>query len=214
MSLSFTEEQFLEVFAAYNDSLWLGAIVLWAASLAVTVASLVDRGGDGRNGWVTAVLVVHWLWAGIAYHLAYFSRINAVAPVFGALFVVQALLTAWFGYRHGPRYFSASRMWNVLGSALMAYALLYPGLVLAQGFRYPAMPTFGVPCPTVLFAVGTLLTMSPRAPWWLVVVPLIWCLIGGSSAVLFGVYPDWMLFFAGIVLVVQALMPSPGRASE
>jgi hypothetical protein len=72
------------------------------------------------------------------------------------------------------------------------------------------MPSFGVPCPTTLFTAGLLLSLEPGgpgAPWYLLIIPLAWTLIGGSAAILLGVLPDVALLLGGAVLFVQLAVP-------
>lgn len=71
------------------------------------------------------------------------------------------------------------------------------------------MPTFGVtPCPVTPFTFGILL-LSPGTPWWLLVVPAAWSLVGGSAAYRLRVPQDWVLL-AGVLAVVPILR-SPRR---
>jgi hypothetical protein len=57
-----------------------------------------------------------------------------------------------------------------------------------------------VPCPTTLFTAGCLLAAVPPVPRWLLVIPALWSLVGGSAALLLGITPDLMLFAAGAAL--------------
>jgi hypothetical protein len=83
---------------------------------------------------------------------------------------------------------------------LIGYALLYPFLTIVLGHRYPATPTFGVPCPTDILTIGALLTARMRVPVALAIVPVIWGVIGGSAAMLLTVPTDYVLLGAGVLL--------------
>lgn len=64
MHLPFTVEQFLEVFARYNEAIWpaqLGAYLLGAATLAVAL-----RGGRVAARVVPALLAAAWAFVGVA----------------------------------------------------------------------------------------------------------------------------------------------------
>jgi Family of unknown function (DUF6064) len=157
---------------------------------------------------VSALLAVHWLWSGVAYHLLYFTRINPAAPLFGGLFILQGLLFLWFGVVRARLHFrwgAAAR--PVLSVALGVYSLLYPALVLLAGLRWPGMPAFAVPCPTTILTVGMLLALEPATKRRLSVIPLLWAVLGGPAALLFGVTPDFMLPLAGAVLLVYDVAP-------
>lgn len=87
---------------------------------------------------------------------------------------------------------------KLTGLVLVAYALAgYPAVALAAGQSYPGLPTFGVPCPTVIFTLG-LLAWSPRPAWSLLFIPISWSLIGISAAVQLGVLEDWGLPIAAL----------------
>jgi hypothetical protein len=85
----------------------------------------------------------------------------------------------------------------------VAYAaIIYPVIGIATGHAYPEMPMFGVtPCPVVIFTFGLLLLTVRPVPRWLLVVPFIWSLIGGSAAILLQVPQDWLLLFSGAITV-------------
>jgi hypothetical protein len=98
------------------------------------------------------------------------------------------------------------------GVALVVFALVvYPAWSVRAGHGYPAMPTFGLPCPTTLFTIGVLALLVapyPRSP---LVVPLLWCLVGAQAAFLLGVQPDLGLLAAAAVaafLIARPAVPS------
>jgi hypothetical protein len=194
--LPFTQEQFLQVFARYNEAVWPLQWIAWL--LGAAACTVVARGGLLRERAVPAVLALLWLWTGIAYHGVFFSAINRAAPVFAALFVLQGLLFAACAWRGSLR-FGRRGVAAVLGWALALYALVaYPLLGLYAGHGYPQVPLFGItPCPLVLFTFGMLL-LAERVPRWLLVVPAAWSLVGGSAAFLLGVPQDWPLLFSGL----------------
>ena len=194
--LPFTPEQFLQVFARYNEALWPLQWIAWLLGAAACIA--VARAGSLRDRAVPAVLALFWLWTGIAYHAMFFSAINRAAFLFAALFVVQGLLFAACAWR-GTLRFGRHGAGAALGWALALYALVaYPLLGLYAGHGYPRVPLFVVtPCPLVLFTFGMLL-LAVRVPGWLLVVPVAWSLVGGSAAFLLGVPQDWPLLFSAI----------------
>lgn len=63
------------------------------------------------------------------------------------------------------------------------------------------MPTFGLPCPTTLFTVGTLAFLAPGSPASVLVAPLLWSLVGVQAAFRLGVMPDLALLPAAIVAI-------------
>lgn len=200
--MPFTADQFLDVFAAYNAALWPFAVTLWIVTV-LTCGALISR----STNWTVvhrSLLAGHWIWAGTVYHALFFTTINPAAWLFAALFVAQgAMFIALrspdlsFVDRPGP-------IRLVVSSVLIGYSLIYPFIVWADGFAYPRMPTFGVPCPTVLLTIGFLVASSTPS-LVLAVIPLGWSLLGVSAVWLFGVRADAALPVAGIVLAADLI---------
>jgi hypothetical protein len=86
---------------------------------------------------------------------------------------------------------------------------VYPFIGLLLGARFPRWPAFGVPCPTALLTAGLLLVASSNTPRWLPIIPVIWCVIAGSAAVLLRIPADWALFVAGAALVIAYSRKKP-----
>jgi hypothetical protein len=74
MQLPFTREQFFDLFVAYNEALWPAAVALWIASAVMLALRLSARRPHDR--WISALLVAHWAWSALAYHVAFFTRIT------------------------------------------------------------------------------------------------------------------------------------------
>ena len=206
MTLPFTRDEFFGVFAVYNQRLWPFAVALWMLT-AYSVVLLI-RTRSARPWWIPELLAIHWAWAGLAYHAAFFSRINPAAWVFSGLFVLEAGLLLWYGVVHGHLEMSRGLFFRRVSSwGLIVYALLYPAITLAEGHVFPRLPTFGVPCPTTILTIGVLLAAGESLPRVVAVIPLVWAFIAGSSALLLGVRADLMLLAAGIALAVAMIWP-------
>ena len=203
MQLPFTTEQFFDLLAAYNEALWPALAVLWMASLIASLLLFSSRRPSDR--WISGLLAAHWIWSALAYHAAFFTRINSAAWVFAALFLLQGALFFWRGVVQGRLSFAPWRnAWAPVGWVLIAYSLLYPGINAVQHFSVSRIPAFGVPCPTMIFTAGVLMLATPRS-WRLSVIPVIWSVIGGSAASLLGVRADYALPIAGIALAIFSL---------
>jgi hypothetical protein len=210
--LPFTPGQFLSVFVNYNTAIWpvpVGAYLLGCSAIVLLLwkASHADR--------VTAgILAIMWLWTGIAYHGVFFATINKAAYLFGALFVIQGAHLLYSGVYHDRLRFGLGdgpTVW--VGVALVIYAaILYPLIGMWTGHVYPEMPVFGVtPCPVTIFTFGMFLLTTRPISRWLLVIPFIWSLIGGSAAVLLHVPQDWLLLVSGfitVLLIIAAQRPS------
>lgn len=200
--LPFTRDEFIATFVAYNGATAPAQIVAYGVGIGLVAAILRPTVHSGRL--VAAGLALMWVWTGIVYHGLFFARINQAALGFGALFVVQGLLLAYFGSLRGRLSFAADggvAAW--LGWVLVGYAaVLYPLVGLIAGHRMAELPQFGItPCPVTLFTFGLLLLTNAPVPRWLLALPLAWSLIGGSAAFLLGIPQDWPLLFGGLSVV-------------
>lgn len=201
MSLPFSVAQFFDVFAAYNRAIWPVQVVLYA--LAFVVIVLLRRTTASNCRIISAILSFFWAWMAIIYHWVFFSAINPAARIFGALFLAQAVYFSIAGAIRGRLKFQVTGSWeNWAGGALIAFALVaYPLLGLAAGERYPAFPTFGLPCPTTLFTLGTLLFLPRPLPRLAFAVPLLWAGIGSLATFQLHVFQDLSLLVAALSIV-------------
>lgn len=196
--IPFTVDQFLNVFARYNVAVWPAQIVLYAIALGAIGLALQRTRNFSRT--ISCLLSVLWLWSGIVYHLIFFSRINPAAYLFGALFIFQAFLFIYAGVLKRKLSFSfPRRSYGIVGGLFLVYALIvYTVLSFKLGHRYPMTPTFGVPCPTIIFTFGIFLWTRRKVPLYIMIVPLLWSLIGLSAALSLGMKEDYGLVIAGV----------------
>ena len=212
MRLPFTIAQFLDVFRQYNEAVWPIQWVLVAIGLIAVVLAL--RGGSTASRLVSVLLAALWFWMAIVYHLAFFADLSRVGVVFGLAFGLQSALLSWLAVRkrvilYRPRSPAAMS----IGAVLIVYALLlYPVLGSLLGHRYPASPTFGVPCPTTIFTLGLMVWAGGSIPRRLLIVPLAWALVGTSAAANLGMTEDFGLLGAAI-LTAGVLLGARHRAS-
>lgn len=207
MALPFTIGQFYQVFASYNVTLRPAQIAMTGLAVAAICLVFIPRNWSDRAA--SFILALLWAWMGIAYHFAFFARINPAAYAFAALSLAGALCFLWFGVLHGRLHFG----WNggrqaYAGAGLILFSLVvYPAWSWYAGHRFPAMPSFGLPCPTTIFTIGLLCFLTPPYPRAPLVAPVLWCFIGAQAAVLLGVPQDLGLVAAagaGLVLLVRA----------
>lgn len=197
MKLPFTKEQFLDLFASYNTAIWPLQIILNLAAVGVVVMAF--RRFNNSDRLISIVLGLLWLWMGVVYHMIFFTSINPAAYVFGALYIVQALLLFWTGYRNQTAYRPTFGLRDSVGGIFILYALLvYPALGMALGHVYPHSPSFGAPCPTTIFTFGVFL-WAPKLPRYLLVIPFLWSLVGFTAALTMGIREDIGLLVAGVV---------------
>lgn len=208
--LPFDQREFFELFERYNDAIWPLQVLAYVLGLMAVLAILFRLRVAGPV--CPGVLALLWGWTGVSYHWVFFSSINPIAPVFGALFVAQALMFAFAAIRSMPSFAAGTGLAVVAGWALVAYAtVLYPLLNVWLGHSYPAGPSFGVtPCPLVVFTFGVFLLSQWRVPWIAFVIPCLWSIVGGSAAVLLDVTPDLAMPVAA-ALAVALNVRKPAR---
>ena len=205
--LPFTLDQFMSVFMAYNDAIWPMQIVAYVVGAGAVM--LLFRPGPVASRLIAGAVALMWLWTGIAYHWLNFATINPGAYLFGAFCVLQGLLFFYFGVmRDHLRFGYEGGVAAIVGSLLILYAgVLYPLIGVWTGHAYPALPMFGVtPCPVTIFTFGLLLLTTASVSRWLLVIPFLWSLVGGSAAFLLGIPQDWLLLVSGLIAVPMIVM--------
>jgi hypothetical protein len=213
MNLPFTVEQFLDVFAQYNQAIWPIQIVAYVLGGAAVALAWLHPAHSGRI--ISSILAAFWLWTGIVYHGLFFSQINRAALVFAVLFVLQGLLWLYLGGLRDRLAFDArgGPVAMVGGLAVLYAMLVYPLLGIVFGHSFPSAPMFGVaPCPMVILTFGLLLWTRPRVPRHLLVIPFLWSLLGFSAALSLGIREDFGLLVAGLVGTAIVLWRDAHRA--
>jgi len=186
---------------------------VFLVELAFGAIFLVLRPRHWSGVGVSAILAFLWAWIAIAYHLAFFTRINPLAHVFSGVSLVGALTFLWQGVvRRRLQFAWVGGGRAFVGSVLVVFALaLYPVWSWYAGHSYPNTPTFGLPCPTTIFTIGLLAFLLPPYPRSPFVVPILWCFVGGQAAFLLGVHQDFGLVAAvvvGVVLLARSKRPT------
>lgn len=191
--IPFTVDQFLNVFEQYNVAVWPAQVFLYTIGIAAICLALARKNDFSRS--VSLILSLFWIWVGLAYHLWFFSAINKAALVFAVFFVLQGILFFFVGVvKHRLKFRFTLTLYGIVGSVFLVYALiLYPVFGYASGHRYPAAPTFGLPCPTTILTFGMLLWTNGRVPLYVLAIPLAWSLIGFWAAISLGMTEDFGL---------------------
>ena len=209
--LPFTQEAFLEIFAAYNSLLWPAQFAGYGFGLAALFALWSQ---DVRFQRIACgSLAAMWLWTGLFYHLIFFVRINPAAWLFGLVFLIEgAMLVAAARRPEALRLHRRDDLRGWIGAGLIVYALvIYPVAAVLTGHLWPRMPTFGItPCPVTLFTIG--LFLFGRVPLSLWIIPLLWSLVGGAAATMLEMREDWVLLLSG-PLALLALAISSRRCN-
>jgi uncharacterized membrane protein HdeD (DUF308 family) len=88
LGIPFTNEQFFLVFEKYNQAIFPMQFVLILVAIASVVLAVNPK--PFANKTISGLLGFLWLWAGVVYHLTFFTEISPPAYLFGVLFVFKA----------------------------------------------------------------------------------------------------------------------------
>ncbi len=189
--LLFSPRTYYRLFELYNAAIWPLQIVALALGVAILGLLLRDvflrdvflRDLAWRGRAIAAVLAACWLWVAWAYFLKRYQTINWAAEYFAAGFAVEALLLVWIGIvRDRLRFRPRRDLIRLAGLCIFLFALfVHPLIGPLAGRAWLQVELFGVaPDPTVVATLGVLLA-AQRTHWELMVIPLLWCAIGGAT---------------------------------
>jgi len=194
----------------------LGPLALAAPVLALVALALAVRPVAGGGRVVAGLLVAAWSAVGIAFHIRTAAQIDFLAPVYGALFLVQASLLAWIAVVRNAMAGGTRRdaaFWTGLGLAVFGIAG-YPALAVLAGRAWPSLPIVGVtPDPTAMLTLGLLLLTAKPAPPALLAVPVLWSLVAGATALMLDTPYRLVLPAAAVAAIAVALWSRHSRAS-
>lgn len=201
MKIPFTTQEFLEVFKNYNTAIWPLQLVFVFLAISLVVITVWKPLLRGRFVFIN--LSFFWLWMAAGYHLLFFSKINKAAYLFGVMFLFQGVLFLRYGFRKQIVFKFCRTAKHIAGVSLIFYALMvYPIVGHLIGHAYPYAPTFGLPCPTTIFTFGIVLLSNKRLPFYLLIIPLVWSLIGFSAVLSLGMYEDAGLLISALLTIV------------
>lgn len=209
MKLPFTIDGFLNVFKYYNESVWPIQVIFFILALISVI--LIAKRNSNSSRIATGTLALFWIWMGLVYHILFFSPINKAAYLFGVVFLIQGLIFLYFGVIKQRIQFEFNL--NLSGIAALIFIgyslILYPLIGYVLGHVYPRSPTFGVPCPTTIFTFGILLFSIHRIPWYIIIIPLVWSVVGFFAALNLLIKEDYGLAIAGIVSTAVLFFNKP-----
>jgi hypothetical protein len=172
--LLFSAQTYHRLFGLYNAEVW--PLHLAAAAIALLLLYALRQ---QRPRLACALLAACWLWVAWAFHWQRFSPINWAANWYAAAFAIQAALLIGFAGRAG---FQARR--SPIGWSVLLFALLIqPTIGVLFGRPWQQAEVFGLaPDPTVVATLGALWLLGGRDWAWLLwPVPLLWCLVSGTT---------------------------------
>ncbi len=198
----FSSHTYYRLIELYNLAIWpfhLLAILFAAALLYLTVKR------PPHHGKITAIiLATSWLWVAWAFHWQRFAVIHWVASYYAIVFVAQAILLVWLGLlKDQLRLQPVTTASQKLALSIVLYALLmHPFIMLPFGHHWKQAELFTVtPDTTVLATIGLILLSNQKSNKWLLVIPLAWCAVSGTT-----LYILQSFSAAGLILTLLAAL--------
>jgi hypothetical protein len=179
--LMFSPRTYYRLFELYNAAIWPAQVAAIALGFAVLV--LMRRGEAWAGRAVAAILAACWAWVAWAYLFLRYDTINWAGSYLAIGFAFEALLLAWTGLiRNQLRFQPGTRAIGTAGLCIFLFALvIHPLLAPLLGRPWLQAETFGVaPDPTVVATLG-ILVAARRTHWGLLIIPLLWCTLGGAT---------------------------------
>lgn len=202
MKLPFTTEEFPGIFEKYNSLIFPAQAIIFAAGIAALL--LIRPKTTNYSKLIGSFLAILWIWAGLVYHLVFFSQINKAAFGFGVLFIIQGLLILKSTFsKNSFIYFPENKLRSATGYFLAAFGLvIYPAIGYLIHHNLSHVISLGLPCPTTIFTLGFFMMARGKFPRFLLVIPAVWALIGTMAALKLGVYQDLMLPVSAIAALI------------
>lgn len=207
--LLFSPRTYYRLIERNNAAVWPGQIV--TLGFGVVIAGLLHRPSPRQGRIVTAIVAVLWVWVAWAFLWSRYATINWAAVYAVWLFAIEVLLLVWFGAVRGSLSFRWRRdAAGVLGAALAGMSLaLYPMLAPLLGRTWPQAEIFGIaPDPTAVATLGLLLLAEGSPRRWLMAVPVLWCIVSGTTLRAMGSPEAWVLLLVAVLVVALAVWPA------
>jgi hypothetical protein len=180
--LLFSPRTYFRLFELYNAALWPIHVAALVLGLAIIV--LAARGGPAAQRVIAGALSLCWFWVAWAFLHQRYAAINWAADYAAIAFGVEAGLLALLALR--PQAWSKTSIFGPaawVGIGLLSFAVIpQPLFGPLLGRPWSQVQMFGLaPDPTVVATLGVLLIGRARGQWTLMVIPVLWCLIGGAT---------------------------------
>ena len=209
--IPFTAEIYYRLLDRIASELGLAAFV--SLLLAVLVLALMAKPSPAAGRLIAGALAILWAWCGAVFQWQYFSALFWPAPLFAALFALQAGLLIWLGAVQGVLSFGyGTGLRGRTGTGLaLAGIVLFPAIGSLAGFYAPLAGLPGLtPGATVLFTLGLLMLSRNRPPRVLYAVPLIWAVLAAITGGFLGM---WEQLALPVAALLAAALPRKDRSS-
>ena len=196
----FSRDVYYRTFGLYHHGIWPAHVVLVLLVALAALACRRARDDASRGRIVVGLFTVCWVWIAVAFHAHRYATVNWAAKYFAGAFLLQAVLLAWLAVRGRVAIDARSIHRLLLGLAVLAVAAPFTGLM--TGRQWDQVELLGVtPDPTATATILALGLSSPRVTRLAIMIPVLWCLVGGLT--LFALHsPEAWWTWAGPLLVL------------
>jgi len=190
--LLFSPRVYWRLFEAHNAALWPLHVVTLTAGLAI-ILLLAGRPKISMR-WIAPVLAILWIFVGWSFLWNRYSTINWAAVYIAPAFFVEGVLLL-VAFLYDALAFEKRRAADWIGYLILGFALAgQPLLAPLQGRGWASSEVFGIaPDPTVMATLGVLLITRGKFLPWLLLVPVLWCLLSGMTLQTMGEPQAWAL---------------------
>lgn len=201
--LLFSPRTYYRLFELYNEAAWPMHIAAAAIGLVILALLLLRPPVAGRT--IALLLAGCWAWIAWAYLGRSYATINWAAVYFAYGFAIQALLLLLTGAAGLVKFTKPEPRLAQAGLGMFAFALLIQPLIgPLLGRSWSELELFGLaPDPTAVATLGVLLA-ADRIRFALMIVPLLWCAIGGATLWAMGAPDALILPAAGLLAALLA----------
>ncbi|GJL99073.1 MAG: hypothetical protein DHS20C07_07530 [Methyloligella sp.] len=188
--LLFSPEVYFSSIAFYNQSIW--PLPLLAIAISLLFFWLTLKLDPKKSIVAVFILALGWAWCGAIYHFKFYQQINWMAYYYGWVFIGQSvlmmgwLLKTWLiipkqeSASHSETQIVQNSKWQqTVGKTLIGLSVFALPLVgLIDGPNIKASLLLGLsPAPTLLATFGLKL-ISEKTPWWLLIIPVSFSIVG------------------------------------
>ncbi len=188
--LLFSPEVYFSSIAFYNQSIW--PLPLLAIAISLLFFWLTLKLDPKKSIATVLILTLGWAWCGAIYHLKFYQQINWMAIYYGWMFIAQSILMMlWLlnvglvktekeSASHSETQIVQNSKWQRnIGKILIGLSVfVLPLIGLIDGPNIKASLLLGLsPAPTLLATFGLKL-ISEKTPWWLLIIPVSFSIVG------------------------------------
>ncbi|MDR5587913.1 MULTISPECIES: DUF6064 family protein [Clostridium] len=189
---------FWNTISNYNKSTWIAQLIICAIGLVLTRLIYIKPTKIVKIS-LKIFLSFSFAWISIVFFILNGSNeLNKylTATLFGSI-----ALLFFIDIFKDNIIFERNKRFNKLVFILYILFLAYPLISIILGHAYPAITTWLMPCPLVVYSITLLVSFSTKVDYKILILLIFWALTGLPKIFMFGVPEDFILFLSGILAI-------------